>query len=690
MSDITQLSDAQLTQLYQQALSNSAIATNESGNAPVTANPVNAASGAQSSMQVLPSTGRDPGFGVKPSNGTPEDDARMGRDYMSALTNRYGDGATAAVAYNWGPGNADKWVKNGADITRLPDETLKYLYNYQQQTAAAPQVQPSSPDTGAPAGFGAPSAMPPTPPAAPLTTRQRALAAIAGLKPPDFGPMAQALQTQLGLTARAIGNGMANGAGALTQGFTRAMGVPDVQPIISNAVNSVTPAPQGAVQNAVQAIGSQVANPVNYAVPGGGVVRSAIGSALAAGMQPAPRGVSPADVAKNMLIGGATGVAMRAAGNVLQGAALRPAAQDLVNQGVRLTPGQALGGVTNSLEQKATSVPVLGELIGGARSAAVRDMNTALGNQVLSPIGQKIAPNTPTRELVDQVGSRISAEYDRILPQITFRVDPQLAQDMAPVMQRVQGMPPDAQNAFMSSWTRNFQSQLTPRGTMPGTAFKDADSAWGLEARNFSQSQDAYQRNLGAAMMDAQTALRNSLQRTNPNAPALGPVNQAWRNYTVLRNAGARVNNPESPIQPGQLQAAVKAGAGAGPAGRGAFASGNANMQGLGDNATAVLGSSVPDSGTPGRGALMAVPAATYGLLKLAAAGHPVPAAALGTGLLGGAAAYGTNAGRQAMLAAITRRTPGMQGVGAGMGMLAPAAGAAAGNISSDRNADSM
>lgn len=677
MADLSALSDAQLTQLYQTAVANQAIAQNESGNAPVTANPTNPASTANSSMQVVQGTRTHPGLGVTPSNGTPEDTAREGRDYRGALQTKYGDPDTAALAYNWGPGNTDKWIAKGAKIADLPDAQLKYVYSYKQNVAAQPQVQTPSPmGTGpAPTAYGAPDAMTPAPP---LTTGQRAQAAIAALKPTDYSGMTASGLRQLGLTARAVGNGIANGAGALTQGFTRAMGVPDVQPIISKAVNSVTPAPQGALQQGVQAVGSQVANPLNYVLPSGGVVRSAIGGALGAGMQPTPQGTTPQQVAQSMLIGGATGGVMGGAGSALQGATIRPAAQALMNAKIGLTPGQALGGMANSIEQKATSLPVVGELIGGARAAGVKDMNTALGNQVLAPIGATVDKDLPTRQLVDQVGSKISAEYDRILPQLTFRTDPQLAQDMAPVMQRVQGLPPDAQNAFMSSWQRNFQSQMTPRGTMTGTQFKDADSAFGLEARNFSQSQDAYQRNLGSAMVDAQTALRNSLQRTNPNAPTLGPVNQAWRNYTVLRNAGARVNNPESPIQPGQLQAAVKAGAGGGPAGRGQFATGNANMQGLADNSMAVLGGTVPDSGTAGRGAMMAVPAALYGLGHMALNGHPVPAAATAIGLGLGAGSYGTQAGRNAMIALLARRPGLLQGTGAAAGSLAPAAGAGA------------
>jgi hypothetical protein len=87
--------------------------------------------GAQGIMQVMPGTQRDPGFGVRPSNGTPEDDARVGRDYLAALMNKYGnDPAKAWAAYNWGPGNLDNHLKaNGGRLVvdKLPQETQAYV-----------------------------------------------------------------------------------------------------------------------------------------------------------------------------------------------------------------------------------------------------------------------------------------------------------------------------------------------------------------------------------------------------------------------------------------------------------------------------------------------------------------------------------------------------------------------------------
>lgn len=83
--------------------------------------------GAQGEMQVMPKTARSPGFGVTPAQDkSPDELARVGRDYLQAMLNKYGDTKTALMAYNWGPKNTDNWLASGADPKKVPAETQKY------------------------------------------------------------------------------------------------------------------------------------------------------------------------------------------------------------------------------------------------------------------------------------------------------------------------------------------------------------------------------------------------------------------------------------------------------------------------------------------------------------------------------------------------------------------------------------
>lgn len=93
--------------------------------------------GARGEMQVLDSTNLNPGFGVKPAkDNSPEERARVGRDYLQALLQHYdGDPAKAWAAYNAGPGRLDEALMRakasptpGASwLTFMPNETQAYV-----------------------------------------------------------------------------------------------------------------------------------------------------------------------------------------------------------------------------------------------------------------------------------------------------------------------------------------------------------------------------------------------------------------------------------------------------------------------------------------------------------------------------------------------------------------------------------
>jgi hypothetical protein len=109
--------------------------------------------GALGRMQVMPATARNPGFGVKPAQDfSSQELERVGQDYFNAMLNRYdGDKRLALIAYNMGPGAADRWLARGANNLELPSETQAYVPNvlnrYQrrtQQITSTPNARPST------------------------------------------------------------------------------------------------------------------------------------------------------------------------------------------------------------------------------------------------------------------------------------------------------------------------------------------------------------------------------------------------------------------------------------------------------------------------------------------------------------------------------------------------------------------
>ena len=86
--------------------------------------------GATGPAQAMPTTGKDPGFGVPPlSAADAKDPAKAipwGMAYLGAMQARYGNLRDALMAYNWGPGNVDDWIKGGRK-GKVPNETQAYV-----------------------------------------------------------------------------------------------------------------------------------------------------------------------------------------------------------------------------------------------------------------------------------------------------------------------------------------------------------------------------------------------------------------------------------------------------------------------------------------------------------------------------------------------------------------------------------
>lgn len=86
--------------------------------------------GARGLMQVMPETARDPGFGIRPSNGTPQDDVRVGLEYRRAMQKQFGGNLPAMwSAYNAGPTRTQRLIEKYGDdwLRHAPAETQAYV-----------------------------------------------------------------------------------------------------------------------------------------------------------------------------------------------------------------------------------------------------------------------------------------------------------------------------------------------------------------------------------------------------------------------------------------------------------------------------------------------------------------------------------------------------------------------------------
>ncbi|EPL59955.1 lysozyme [Stutzerimonas stutzeri B1SMN1] len=100
--------------------------------------------GARGVTQVMPATGRDPGYGVRPlTNESREEYLRFGREYLAAMMKEFdGDTQKALAAYNAGPGAVKNAVaSHGANwLSAMPGETQAYVPSIIERAKMAHEV----------------------------------------------------------------------------------------------------------------------------------------------------------------------------------------------------------------------------------------------------------------------------------------------------------------------------------------------------------------------------------------------------------------------------------------------------------------------------------------------------------------------------------------------------------------------
>lgn len=302
----------------------------------------------------------------------------------------------------------------------------------------------------------------------------------------------------------------------------------------------------------------------------------------------------------------------------------------LMDRGVTPTPGQIMGGAAQRTEEKLTSVPILGDMIKGAQRRGVEQLNRAAYNETLAPIGGKSMAELG-REGVGDVQQQLKTAYNDLLPRLTFQADQQFGSEIGNLTQMASNLPPQQASRFGKIIQEQVVSKLGPNGTMDGQTFKGVESEIGNLVKGYRSDGSFENRQLGNALGEVLTSMRGALTRANPNdAPQLQAINRAYSMFAKVRDASSRVGTDEGVFSPAQLLSAVRSGDRS--AGKGAFATGNAQMQELADAGRTVLGSKYPDSGTAGRQIL----AAGGGLLAGggAAAINPVAGLAVGASLL--------------------------------------------------------
>src|SRR5262245_17226097 len=237
-------------------------------------------------------------------------------------------------------------------------------------------------------------------------------------------------------------------------------------------------------------IGGNIVSPANLAL--GGALRPATalgasGTGVATGaasgaLEPvySPDSDVMFDKLKNAAVGGAIGGTMGAVGAGLSrvlspNASRNPNVQALLNEDVRPTIGQALGGTANRWEENLATTPFVGDSIIGARQRARESFDQAAFNRVTGPIG---APPVTTRghEAVNELQDAVSGAYTSAAQRLgSFQLDRQGVNEMTRLHGMVQNLPADQQRIWQGT-LNEIGTDISPQGFIQGEGFKNIDS----------------------------------------------------------------------------------------------------------------------------------------------------------------------------------------------------------------------
>ena len=372
---------------------------------------------------------------------------------------------------------------------------------------------------------------------------------------------------------------------------------------------------------------------------------------------------------RGALAGGAGTMAMKGLSRVIS-PNVSPEIAGMMEEGVRLTPGQMMGGTAKRAEEAMESIPVIGDAIKRAQRNALEDYNSRVLNRVIKPL-QDAGLNAREVNAIGNAGvadirKQLSAQYDNLLPNMQANaLEPEFVQKMANLRSMVQSLPKEEAQYFDNILSREIDQRLAPNGIISGDNLGAINGGLRQAADRFANSNSGYQQELGQALKQASKEFRDLVERSNPkNAKELQAIRSGYAQFKRVQRAAADLGAQDGVFTPGQLRSAVRALDKSKD--KRAFSEGTALMQDVADMGKDVLSPNIPQSGAPLRAAAMTLMGAGIINPKLPLA------------MLGGAGIYTepvrrtlqslmSPSGPTAMrLSDILRSNSGVAGVGAG------------------------
>jgi hypothetical protein len=253
--------------------------------------------------------------------------------------------------------------------------------------------------------------------------------------------------------------------------------------------------------------------------------------------------------------------------------------------------GSLLGRGVQKLEEAATSLPGIGDLVQYAREQVGDEFERAALNRAAGFVGRVVPKDLQGEEAVGWVKGKLQQAYNKLVPNLEFNVTKDFAQKSRQIFDDL-GVP-SSRKALQRDWLAIIKDSITDladeNGFIRGKNLQDALSRLGKSSEVFMKSADPFERRLGTGVANLRQTWMDALAEQNPaQAVALRQINSGWAHQARLKKAAA---GAQGKITPSSLDRAVSA------FGKGERRGPYADLARAGRN----IPSRTPDSGTATR-----------------------------------------------------------------------------------------
>jgi hypothetical protein len=593
----------------------------ESGGNPRAVSP----KGALGLHQFMPETWKQYGGGGNPFN--PEHSREAAKRYLGDLLDMYnGDEVKAMAAYNAGPGRINSI---GGDLSKAPQETrgylakISHLLNPVQQASSSetPYSEPRIALIKVPDG------------------RTMKLKVPGNATPEEISKQAEILYNQLQPTQpqQNIQQSTAQPKTVQTQpqqpqSLQQSV---DWQGSTGTIPEQNTPwadVASGAARNLIPGIGNKVIG-TGKAIWNAPETLSSIAEALGPDLPKTLKTLGQAYIDrygslegfKQSLMKDPTDVLSDVAIAIPMGTKLKPSlkvspkAEELLNAGVELTPGQMRGGFLKTMEDKLTSAPLTGYQINQRRNEALAAFNKNEVNKALTPINATIPKGIEAgNETINAAYNELSKVYNDALDGVKITLNKPLIKSIGQTGANT-SLPP----GYASKLKSELNNILHPirSGIIDGNTYKEVISNLNQRIRKYIDTKDplddyvAEHLNMVKANLNNVLAVPGVFDKAGatdplPTLAKLKAADTAFAKMVPIEKAAAATGNQHGVFSANTLLRKATGG----PSNLRATARGTGyNQQSL-MNAQDILPSKIADSGTPGRMAAMGLLSGTTGL----------------------------------------------------------------------------